>query len=118
MVSTGELNRKIAIERNLASQDIDGQMIDNWQRVGTTVWAKREHVDGDERFTSDQFVAREQVAFIIRWSRRLADIGPTWRIVYPVKTSPSDSEVYDVLSVGEIGFRTWLRLVVARRAET
>lgn len=117
MVNTGELDRKIAIEHNLPAQAIDGEPIENWQRVGSSYWAKREHIDGTERYVSDQFVAREQLAFIVRWSRALADMGPTWRIVYPVKDSPSDSEIYDVLAVGEIGWREWLRVVVARRAE-
>ncbi len=117
MLNTGTLDRRIVIERNVPSQDVDGAIIENWQRLGRKRWARRYHLDGTERFTSDQFIAREQVAYVVRWARDLADVNPKDRVVYPITDSPTDAEIYDVISVEEIGYREGLRLITARRAE-
>lgn len=118
MLRSGELDRRISIERNLPTQNVDGQLIENWQRLGRPRWSGRSYVDGDERYVSDQFIARQQVVFTVRWARDLAELSPKDRIVYPIKDEPTDSEIYDVIEVQEIGFREGLRIVAARRAET
>lgn len=117
MLNTGTLDRRIAIERNGTTLDIDGEPLETWTRIGKKRWARRYHLTGDERFASDQFIAREQVAYVVRWAADLADVNPKDRIVYPATDDPSDAEIYDVISVEEIGYREGLRLITARRAE-
>lgn len=76
-------------------------------------------VRSDERFTSEQFVARQQTEFRIRYSLAVADLNPLDRIVYPASTDspPSDDVVFDIIEVSELGRREGLKIIAARRAE-
>jgi head-tail adaptor len=118
MLSTGSLDRRISIERNEWTRDIDGEPIADWERIGSVAWARRAPVAGDERFTAQQFIARDQDKFTVRWRADLADASPGDRIVYPVTTTPADSEIYDIIAVAEMGYREALNFTTARRAET
>jgi len=119
-MQAGRLNRKISIERRRDVSDDHGQPIPSWQRIGTTRWADRIPVSGTERFTSDQFIGREQVEFHVRWTKDISDLSPMDRVVYPptpLELVP-DSRIYDIMAVHEIGWRDGLRIMAARRAET
>jgi hypothetical protein len=81
-------------------------------------------VRGDERFTAEQFVAKQQVEFRIRYSSTVADVNPLDRIIYPPdEGSPSDSpmaaesQIFDIIEVSQIGRREGLKIIAARRAE-
>jgi SPP1 family predicted phage head-tail adaptor len=117
-MQAGKLDRKISIERRTDTRDAAGQPIPTWTRIGATRWAAVMPVSGGERFTADQFIGRQQTEFQIRWASDISDISPLDRIVYPVASSPSDNEIYDVLAVHEIGRRAGLRIITSRRSET
>lgn len=114
------LDRRIDIERKSASQDGYGQDVDNWTKIATRRPAAVKPVRGDERFTSEQFAAFQQVEFTIRWATSVADVSPLDRIIYPSATNPADVDdpnVYDIIEVSELGRREGLRIIGARRAE-
>lgn len=118
MLSTGSLDRKVSLERSTPTQDNTGEPIPAWERIGKTRWARRAPVAGDERYTSTQFIAREQVQWTARWAEDIADLAPGDRLVYPVTDTPTDSEIYDIIAVHEMGYRVAIIIVTARRAET
>jgi SPP1 family predicted phage head-tail adaptor len=117
MLNTGSMKWKISVERRTDTRDDFGQPIPTWDRIGVTRWAKVAPVNGDERYSATQFIARQQTEFTMRWTEDLADVNPLDRIVYPVATNPSDNEIYDIMAVHEIGYREGLRIMAARRAE-
>src|SRR5262245_24034465 len=96
------LDRRIDIERRSPQAlDIAGQPIESWVKIVQRRSAVITPVRGDERFTSQQFVARQQVEFRIRYSESVADLNPLDRIIYPAATAaspeqPNDGEIYDV----------------------
>jgi SPP1 family predicted phage head-tail adaptor len=116
-MQAGKLDRKISIERRTDTRDAYGQPIPTWERIGLTRSARRFPVAGDERFSSDQFIAREQIEFTIRWASDLSDLNSKDRVVYPATTSPIDSEIYEIIAVHEIGRREGLKIITARRSE-
>lgn len=114
----GRLDRRVSIQRSTPTQDVSGEPQPSWARIGPVRWASVEAVAGDERFISEQFIARQQNEFNVRWSPDIADLSPGDRIVYPVTNDPEPSEIYDIMAVHEIGRREGLRIITARRAET
>lgn len=104
------LDRRIAIERRSVQRDGFGEGIEVWTTLVDRRPAKLNALRGDERFVSDQKVARVQVEFIIRYSDSLADLNPLDRIV-------DEPFVYDIISVTPIGRREGWRIVASARAE-
>ncbi len=117
MLSTGSLDRRISIERNTPTQSRTGALEPAWERIGRVRWARRAQLAGQERYTAQQFLAREQVTFTVRWAEDLEGLSPKDRIVYPVVDDPADNQIYDVLAVHELGYREGLVIETARRAE-
>ena len=116
-MQAGKLDRRVRIERRTDTRDQYGQPIPTWAMIGKERWAQKSPLYGTERFISDQFVSREQVEFTVRWARDLEDLNPKDRIVYPVTTAPTDSQIYEIIAVNEIGRYEGLRIMTARRSE-
>lgn len=119
----GRLDRRIDVERRTITQDEFGQETETWAKLAERRAASVSPVQGDERFTAQQFVAKQQVEFRIRWANSVADVNPLDRIVYPLDASespaqpPAEHQLYDIIEVSEIGRREGLRIIAARRAE-
>lgn len=116
----GNLSRRISIQRRTDTQDSAGQPIPTWAQIGSVRWADRKPAGGNEKFGAEQFLAREQVVWEIRYASDLADLNPKDRIVYPVPAlsdTPADSDIYEILAVTEIGRFQGLRILTARRSE-
>ena len=113
----GRINRRVLVQRRVDTQDASGQPIPEWVTIGAPRWADRQPAGGSEKFGSDQFLAREQIVWELRWTSDLENLNPKDRIVYPVTSSPVDSEIYEILNVGEIGRRQGFRILTARRSE-
>src|SRR5262245_4888715 len=99
------LDRRIDIERFSHIQDGTGQEVEAWSKIATRRPAAVKPVRGDERYTSEQFIARQQVEFTIRWAASVADVSPLDRIIYPSSTAPADVDdpnVYDIIEVAEV----------------
>lgn len=117
-MQAGQLDRRILIQRKTEARDTYGQPIPSWETIGKTRWANYRPMKGTERFSSDQFISRQQVEFQVRWTTDLSDVSPMDRIIFPETTEPSDSEIYEIMAVHEFGRRQMLRILAARRSET
>ena len=116
----GRLDRKIEVQRRTDAKDAHGQPIPTWSRIGATRWASYSPIGGEERYTSDQFIGRQQVEFRVRWASDLSDLNPKDRVVFPImgtSEEPTDSQIYEIMAVHELGRREGLRIQTARRSE-
>lgn len=118
----GRMDRRITLQRRAAAQDEFGEEIVTWVTVAPSRAASVGPVRGEERFTSAQFISKEQTEFRIRWSASLANFNPLDRVVYPAIAGESPEEIagdriYDVMSVHELGRQEGLVIRAARRSE-
>lgn len=129
----GPLDRRVSILRKQITLSASGDSIETWTPVVLTAWASLKPVRGDERFSSDQFIASEQSEFRLRWSGAVADLSPLDRIVQPalrlseIEGSPpsfvtdasiADRRQYDIMAVHELGRREGVQVLAARRVDT
>ena len=115
------LDRKVDIERKTIVLDEAGQEVETWTKVVTRRSAWMKPIGGEEHFTADQWVARQQVEFRVRWSQLLSLLNPLDRIIYPASSdaeSPGlEAQIYEIIEVNELGRREALQIMTARRAE-
>jgi head-tail adaptor len=118
----GRIDRIITIQRKSVTYSSSGEPQETWAVLVERWWASIAAVSGDERFTGEQWVAKEQTEFRIRWSTVVADLSPLDRIIYPAPASgdmfePPTRSIYNVMSVQEIGRMEVLQILAARRAD-
>lgn len=118
----GRLDRRITIERKSLSYSDSGEPQETWSALASRISASWGAVKGEERFSSEQYVSREQVEFRVRWQSALADLSPVDRIVYPAQGSdspdaPATRILYNIIEVHEIGRREGLQIIAARLAD-
>jgi head-tail adaptor len=112
------LDRFISLETLTSIADPVGEPTNTWTAIDARRPASYRPINGTERFVSDQFVARQQAEFIIRWSIDVSLLSPLDRVIYPAGGSPiMDEDIYDIMDVQEIGRQEGLRILAARRAE-
>jgi hypothetical protein len=70
------------LSARLSTQDEFGEEVELWDKLAFRLSASVSPVRGEERFTSEQSVAR-QVEFRARYSADIADLSLLDRIVYP-----------------------------------
>ena len=118
----GQLDVMIAIQRATVTQSPSGEPISAWSTLAERP-AMLTVQSGYERLTTDQLVARAQVAFSIRWSNIVNDLSPLDRIIYPLSAladSPSDpmrNTIYDIIFVEPIGRNVGLKIIAAVRQD-
>lgn len=117
----GRLDRRVALQRRTLTYSAAGDPIETWSDLAADRSASVAPLSGDERFSGEQFVAREQVEFRVRWSAAIADLSPQDRVVYPASDA-GDSPVptrslYDIITVHEIGRHEGLAIRAARQAD-
>lgn len=117
----GRLDRRITIQRRSVTYSDSGEPQETWAALSERRPASVSPVSGEERFTGEQYVARQQTEFRIRWSEDLAALTPLDRIVYPADDATASPEVtgsiYDVMAVHELGRREGLRILAARQVD-
>lgn len=122
MLQAGTLDRRVSIQRKTEARDAHGQPIETWSQIGRPRWAAMAPVDRlaerTEQFASRQFIASEQIEFKVRWTRDLQDLSPEDRIIYPITSNPEDWQIYEIMTVHEIGRYAGLSILTARRSET
>lgn len=119
----GRLDRLVTIQRKTDSYSEVGEPISVWADMAHREPASVTPLAGTERFGGDQFVAKEQTEFRVRYQQALSDLSPLDRIVYPAPSSPNEQDpelsvTYDVMAVHEIGRMEGLRILAARHSET
>lgn len=120
---SGRLDRRIDIQRAIMTQDASGQEVQTWETIVRRRAATVFPIRGDERFSAEQFVAKQQCDFQIRYSASLADLNPEDRILYPAQgdesptPAPEVHTIFDIIEVSEIGRREGLKISAVRRSE-
>jgi SPP1 family predicted phage head-tail adaptor len=103
-IDEGALDRRIQIERDGPATHDGLQNVPGVPFVLATVWAQYKPARGVERFELATREAETPVAFIIRWSRTVADVGPADRVRYR-------EQLFDIIAAPrEIGRRDGLEL--------
>lgn len=117
----GRLDQRVTVQRKSVTFSQSGEPQESWSSVLTDEPASVSPVSGDERFSGEQFVARQQTEFRIRWSPVSNEITPLDRIVYPSSDAGESPEVvtsqYDVLAVHELGRNEGIRIITARQVD-
>lgn len=119
----GRLDRLITIQRRTSSPDDAGEPTDSWSTITPARRpASMMPVRGDERFSADQYSAKGQVEFRIRWSLAVADLSPLDRVLYPAPASGSEAgaatlAIYNIIETQEIGRREGLAIIAYRQAD-
>lgn len=98
---SGKLDRRIRIERAGLVDDGYQTRRGNWATL-TTVWAQYKPARPSERFEMAARAAVVPVAFLIRWTSKVADVGAGDRVRFPAKDG---GQLYDIVGVTEIGRR-------------
>lgn len=111
-----KLDRKITLQRYTSTENDLGETVEDWTTLATRR-AQYFAVDGDERFGGEQWVAKEQVEFRVRWDTLVATLSPLDRVIYPASGSPTPANTYDIMAVIELGRHVGLRIMAARRSD-
>ncbi|MEC9433876.1 MAG: phage head closure protein [Pseudomonadota bacterium] len=109
---SGDLDRRVTLQRATSVQDALGEPIQTWADIAT-VWAKKIESRRQAREAPDAGEARAALTrrtFEIRWSTTVADLGPLDRLVF-------EGRIFDILGVSEIGRREGLSIEAVARAE-
>jgi head-tail adaptor len=114
----GQLDRRVALQRKVTGYSSSGEPTESWSTL-VERWAGVAPVTGDERNAAQQWVAREQTKFTLRWSPEIADLSPVDRIAFPADDAANSPLVsrstYDIITVHEVGRHEQLVIVAARR---
>jgi head-tail adaptor len=118
----GRLDRQITIQRKTLTYSDSGEPQESWAPVVSRRSASVAPLQGDERSSAAQWIAKEQIEFRIRWSASVADISPLDRVVYPAQSADSPDvpvvrTIFDIMAVHEIGRREGLQILAARSAD-
>lgn len=120
----GRLDRLIDIQSQTASVSNTGEQTLVWSNIVSRRAAQITPVQGSERFIAPQVSAMDQIEFRIRYFADVANISARDRIVYPALASsspagsPAEGQIYNILSVNEIGRREGLRIIAVRHTDT
>ena len=94
-VNAGILNRRVAIDRNFATQDSSGDPVADWQEL-QTVWAKIEPLTGREGDLGNLEVRSDSDTRIrLRYSPLTASLSPVDRMRYGTR-------IYNVTNLADV----------------
>jgi head-tail adaptor len=114
----GTLDIRIALQRKTISYSSSGVPVETWATL-VQRWASINPLTGDERNAAQQWIAREQTQFTLRWSSEIADLSPLDQLIYPASdaaNSPVPSRsTFDIISVHEVGRNDKIVINAARR---
>jgi len=114
----GQLDTRVALQRKTTTYSGSGDPVDTWSTL-VERWAGLRPLTGVEANASEQWVAREQTEFMVRWSQEIAALSPLDRVICPADDASLSPEVarsvYDIVAVHEVGRNEALRIIAARR---
>lgn len=119
-------DRYITIQRKSVTQSSSGEETATWADIAYRCPAFVAPTRGDERKTTSQDVAQQEVTFTIRFHAipsASRPLGPEDRIIYPADgisanaQSPATNLLYDIVSPDEVGRQVDLSIKCVRRAD-
>ena len=114
----GTLDTRVVLQRSTTTLSPSGSPTDAWVSLATR-WAAQKPLTGFERNGAQQWIAREQTQFTLRWSADIDDLSPLDRLVCPADdagNSPlSNRSIYDIMAVHEPERHVSLIVMAARR---
>lgn len=117
----GNLDRLITIQRKTETQSPSGEPVEAWADIAYRVASSYRPLRGEERFTTAQEVANEEVEFIIRHSASVEEVSPLDRIIYPATErnaqTPPAGTIFDILVAHELDRRRGIRIAARRRPD-
>ena len=109
-LAAGKLDRRVRIERFVASTDPgSGEQVKVW----TTLWtpsAAWRRASSNETLAAAEITAAISDVFEIRWDSSWADVNPKDRLVF-------EDRVYEIVSAEEIGRRVGIRIAAVARGD-
>lgn len=108
-MKAGRLDQRIKIQRNSSTQNEYGEEIAGWSDLAN-IWAEVRPASGNESFTENQFLAKADTTFRIRWSNVTKTITALDRILF-------DGRYFDITAIREIGRAEGLELDAFARGE-
>lgn len=106
----GNRDRRISIERFVATENDLGEEIKTWSEIVVGgIWAQVRAVSDGERWKAGEISAQKTSRFVILFSAA-PDVGPKDRIQY-------DGGTYNILAVKELGHREGLEITAATRTD-
>lgn len=114
----GTLDTRIVLQRKVNTLSNTGEPVESWSTLAER-WCSIKPITGYERNTAEQWVAREQTQFTLRWSAEIEDLSPLDRVVFPAGDASDSPEtvrsLYDIIAVHEIGRHVSMLIMAARR---
>lgn len=104
-MDAGSLDRRIRIERPIEIDDGRQSRPGSWEEVAT-VWARYIPAKGQEAREAMGREALSMASFQLRWSRSVAGVDPSHRLIF-------ENRAYDIKSAVEIGRRDGIELQCA-----
>jgi SPP1 family predicted phage head-tail adaptor len=104
-----KLDRRITIQRATTVKDGLGTAIPTWTDLAT-VWAQRVPQRAIETWKAGGTAATREVMWRIRWSEKVADVGPADRLVYK-------GTVMQISGTQEIGRREGIEIITVDSGE-
>lgn len=118
-MKAGKLDRLIDIQAKTDTQSMSGEPIEAWANVVSRRPCEMRPVKGDERWSTPQDVAEDQIEFRVRYSSDIVSLSPLHRVIYPA-LSDGDAvtgRIYNIIAVHEIGRREGLSILTSFRAD-
>ncbi|MBW8814033.1 MAG: phage head closure protein [Caulobacterales bacterium] len=111
-IPAGDLDRRITLQRSSPARDAFGAKVAGplgWADLAS-VKAKHTPVSDGERIRAQQNGASITDRFLIRWSKRLADLGARDQLVFEGRT-------YGITGVKPVGRRVAVEITAIARAD-
>lgn len=108
-MDAGKLDRRVRLEQYTTTQAPNGEPTKAWTTLAT-VWAEKIEANGQERFSSQQFIGKVARSFRFRWSNATSQVTVKSRLVF-------DGVTHEIIAMREIGFRDGIEVDCVARSE-
>jgi len=109
MTGSGDLDRRITIQRATVTVNEFNEPIETWGDL-TTVWARRRDASAAESYRAQEVGAEITARFTIRWSWTVKSVNPRDRLSF-------EGRLYNITAVRDIGRNQWREIDAAARAD-
>jgi SPP1 family predicted phage head-tail adaptor len=109
MTGSGDLDRRITIQRAATTLNEFNEPIETWGDL-TTVWARRRDASATESYQAQEVGAQLTARFTIRWSTTVESVNPRDRLSF-------EGRLYNITAVRDIGRNQWREIDAVARVD-